>query len=155
MKKVSIVIGVTILLFVLYCVAGTLLFFLDEPLQNMFYQDSGLCRCGTVRHTPVPVADWEIQFLDAIILSLCGAVIVARYGWWNNQVFRHVGFWYTIYILVSIGIMLIDWRFRWVPYTQVYSVERCLCLVIYLVIFSGIVAIVRRCRSKRHTTSTT
>lgn len=147
MKKISIVIGVTILLLVLYCAAGTVLFFLDEPLQNLFNQYSGPYWCGTACHSYVPVVEKVIRFYDAIILSLGGAAIIARYGWRNKRTLFYLAVGCTIYFAVTIGVRIIEWGFNWNFYLKIYTIEKILLLLFFIALIVGVAAIARLCRN--------
>ena len=89
---------------------------------------------------------------ETFAVSLVGAILVVRHGWWSKKLLDHITIWYAVYLVLSLGILIHEgfaWDL-WDVYYVVFTIGNCLYPLIVIAIYIAIVAIARRIVGKKN-----
>lgn len=143
-EKIALAVVLIILLLVLHIVALYILWQIDIPLKNLIIQDpfewnfkSGLT---------FSMGTFSMQVFEAFVVSLVGAVLIVRHGWWSKKLLVHTAVWYAIYLVVSLCIIHYegkDWNILGSDYLKLFAIENSLFPLIIIVLVAVPTGIVR------------
>lgn len=143
-KKCALALCVMILLLVLHIVSSIILGVIDVPLQKLIVRNP--CHWLGMSGFKFDLGAFIMMVIEALTVSLVGAILVARHGWWSKKLFVHTAIWYAIYLAVSFGILIYEgnnWGLLWDDYYVVFTIENCLFPLIVIAIPIVITAIAR------------
>lgn len=134
-NKIVLAIVLILLLLVLHIVALYILWEIDIPLQRLIVQDpfgwsfkSGLT---------FSMGTFAMQVFEAFAVSLVGAVLIVRHGWWSKRLLVHTAVWYAIYLVLSLCIIYYegeDWNILWSDYLKLFAIENSLFPLIVIIL---------------------
>ncbi len=126
-----------LLLLLLHIVALYILCKIDIPLHKLIVQDpfewsfkSGLS---------FSLGTFTMQVFEAFAVSLVGAVLIVRHGWWGKKLFIHTAVWYAVYLVVSLCIIYYegkDWNILWSDYLKLFAIENSLSPLIVIALMA-------------------
>lgn len=132
-NKIALAIVLILLLLVLHIVALYILWKIDIPLKNLIVHDpfgwsfkSGLT---------FSMGTFAMQVFEAITVSLVGAILIVRHGWWSKKLLIHTVVWYAVYLVVSFSIIYHegkDWNILWSDYLKLFAIENSLSPLIVI-----------------------
>ena len=109
LKKVPLVIGVMLLFWALLFATAFIIalfnYFFYEPKVPELFNPSDLVAIDEMKFS---IAAFVAEVREAIAFCFVGAVLVARYGWWNKKLFVHIGIWYAIYLAISLSAIFYE-----------------------------------------------
>jgi hypothetical protein len=78
---------------------------------------------------------FAMQVFEAITVSLVGAILIVRHGWWSKKLLIHTVVWYAVYLVVSFSIIYHegkDWNILWSDYLKLFAIENSLSPLIII-----------------------
>lgn len=134
-NKIALAIVLILQLLVLHIVALCILWMINAPLQRLIVQDPfEFCFGGGLSFS---MGVFIMQMYEMFAVSLVGAVLIVRHGWWSKKLFVHAAVWYAVYLVVSLCIIYYegkDWNILWSDYLKLFAIENSMFPLIVIIL---------------------
>lgn len=144
LNKLPMVLYVTILLLILHMVAFELMTQIETPLKKLVVHNS--FGFSGMSGFELSIATFAMIVMEAFVTSIVGAVLVARYGWWNIKLFSRIVLYYLVYLAVSLGIIVYEgnrWGISGNDYLILFAIENSLLPLLVIGMMAAVVGLIR------------